>query len=265
MRRQPIGVFDSGVGGLTVVRELLKYLPSEKIVYFGDTARVPYGTKSRKAIIRFSLENTLFLLKKKVKLVILACNTSSSIALPIIRKNFKVPLIGVIEPAVRVAVRITRGGRIGVIGTRATVESKVYETKIKRLNKRINVFSKACPLFVPFVEEGCLKGSAISDVVAMYLEDFKRKKVDTLILGCTHYPLLKEQIARFLGDSVVLVDSGLSVAIEVKRILVQRGLTVLSSQRPSAAFFVSDEPARFQMLGRKFLKKNIKNVIRVNR
>lgn len=265
MLKQPIGVFDSGIGGLTVTRELMKKLPNEKIIYFGDTARVPYGTKSKKTIVRFSLENILFLLEKKVKLVVVACNTSTSLALPVIKKHFNIPLIGVIEPAVKLAVKITKSGRIGVIGTRATIESKAYEKKIKQHDGSFKVFSKACPLFVPFVEEGWLNNAAIRDVAKIYLEDLKRANIDTLILGCTHYPLLKKVISDYLGAHVRLVDSGVEVAEEVKEILNEHCLAAPRTKRPPAAmFFVSDEPSRFQKLGKRFLGNHIKNVLRVN-
>lgn len=265
MNKQPIGVFDSGVGGLTVTRELMRKLPNEKIVYFGDTARVPYGTKSKKTIVRFSMENILFLLEKKVKLVVVACNTSSSLALPLIRKHFNIPLIGVIDPAVKLAVNLTVNGRIGVIGTRATIDSRSYEKKIKQYNKRFKVFSMACPLFVPFVEEGWLDNKATRDVARIYLEPLKKENIDTLILGCTHYPLLKRVICDILGDHVQLVDSGVEVAREVEELLDKKMLSAPKSKKfPAAEFFVSDEPSRFQGLGEKFLAKRIKNVTRVN-
>ncbi len=266
MDKRPIGVFDSGVGGLTVVRELLKNLPNERIVYFGDTAHVPYGTKSKEAIVRFSLENVRFLLKKKVKLIIVACNTSSSLALSVLRKKFPIPIIGVIDPAVKQALRVTKSGRIGVIGTRATIESKVYERKIHRLNAKVKVYSKACSLFVPFVEEGCINNSAISEITDMYLRDFKARKVDTLILGCTHYPLLKQTIANFLDNNVVLIDSGSPVAIETKEMLLKLKLAApLAHKRSRGEFFVSDEPARFKILGRRFLRNQINKVVIANR
>lgn len=266
MNRMPIGVFDSGVGGLTTVRQLLRLLPNEKIVYFGDTARVPYGTKSKKTIVRFTTENILFLLEKKVKLIVVACNTSSSLALPIIKKHFNIPIVGVIEPAVKAALRISRSGRIGVIGTRATIDSKIYENKIKRHNRKIEVFTQACPLFVPFVEEGWLDNAAIRDVAKTYLSEFRKKGIDTLILGCTHYPLLKKIIAQILGKGVILIDSGQEAALSVSKILEERNLSAPAGTKArSAVFFVSDEPARFQRLGRRFLKNHINNVQRVSR
>ncbi|MEW6009002.1 MAG: glutamate racemase [Candidatus Omnitrophota bacterium] len=266
MNRKPIGVFDSGVGGLTTVRQLLRLLPNEKIVYFGDTARVPYGTKSKKTIVRFTTENVLFLLEKKVKLIVIACNTSSSLALPAIKKHFNIPMVGVIEPAVKAALRISRSGRIGVIGTRATIDSKIYENQIKQHNRKIEVFTQACPLFVPFVEEGWLDNAAIRNVAETYLSELRKKKIDTLILGCTHYPLLKKIIAQVLGKGVVLIDSGQEAALSVSKILEERNLSAPDSTKVrSAVFFVSDEPSRFQRLGRKFLKNHINNIQRVSR
>jgi glutamate racemase len=265
MDRRPIGVFDSGVGGLTVMRELIRQFPNEKIIYFGDTARVPYGAKSKRTIVRFSLENILFLLEKKVKLVVVACNTSSSLALPVIKRNFNVPIIGVIEPAVKSALRTSRSGRIGVIGTRATIDSRVYERSIKHYNRSIKVFSKACPLFVPFVEEGWLDNKAIRDVAKIYLDDFKDKNIDTLILGCTHYPLLKRVIAAIVGKDVLLVDSGAEVALVVKKALQNYDLTTpVRMRHPAPVFFVSDEPGRFQKLGQRFLKNRIEHILRVH-
>jgi glutamate racemase len=202
-----IGVFDSGVGGLTVVREIVRQLPGEDIIYFGDTARVPYGTKSRETVIRFSIEDILFLLKHEVKLICVACNTVSSVALPSVRHHFRVPLVGVITPAVKEAVYATQNKRIGVIGTKATVKSRTYEKEIRQLDAKIKVVTCACPLFVPFVEEGWLKGRVVLDVARKYLEPLKKAKVDTVILGCTHYPLLKSIIQKILGSKVKLIDS----------------------------------------------------------
>ncbi|MBI2495672.1 MAG: glutamate racemase, partial [Candidatus Omnitrophica bacterium] len=205
--RQPIGVFDSGIGGLTVVKALIEELPVESIVYFGDTARVPYGTKSKHTIVKFSLENVEFLLRFGVKCIVIACNTSSSWALPTLRKYFKVPIIGVIRPGALAAVRETRNKRIGVIGTNATIQSRAYETAIQRIDPAVKVFSGSCPLFVPLVEEGWLNGAISRQVARRYLEPLARQRIDTLILGCTHYPLLASTIQQVLGSGVSLVDS----------------------------------------------------------
>ncbi|MCX7661082.1 MAG: glutamate racemase, partial [Candidatus Omnitrophica bacterium] len=200
--KQPLGIFDSGVGGLTVVKEIKRILPYEDIVYFGDTAHLPYGAKSKETVIRLSIENILFLLKADVKLICVACNTASSVALPFIKEHFKIPLIGVIEPAVRLAINLTKNNRIGVIGTKATIQSRTYEKVIKELNPNIEVFSYACPLFVPFVEEGYIDGWILEKIARTYLAPLKRNRVDTLILGCTHYPLLKPLISRIMGEKV---------------------------------------------------------------
>lgn len=260
--RRAIGVFDSGIGGLTVVKELIYHLPLESIIYFGDTARAPYGTKSKSTIIRFTLENILFLLKADVKLIVVACNTSSSIALPVIRKHFKVPIIGVILPGAKEAVYATKNKRIGVIATPGTINSRAYETEIKRLSPGIKVISCACPLFVPLVEEGWLNEPATIDVAKKYLAPFKQAGVDTLILGCTHYPLLKSVIRKVLGAKVNLIDSAQQVALEAKEILAGDGQLENSSRGNKRIFFVSDEPKPFAHLAKKFLGYQLKNVLR---
>ncbi len=261
--RKPIGVFDSGVGGLTVVKELIRHLPGEDIVYFGDTARVPYGIRSRETIIRYSIEDTLFLLKQDVKLICVACNTVSSVALPVIKNHFKVPIIGVLVPGVREAVYATRNKRIGVIGTRGTIKSRSYEVEIKQLAPRVSVFIASCPLFVPFVEEGWHKGSEVLSVARMYLAPLKQARVDTLILGCTHYPLIKPVIAQVMGPGVTLIDSAKQVAIEVKKILASEGLLNDKARAGVHKFYVSDNPEWFSGLAKSFLGKPVKNVRKV--
>lgn len=257
-----IGVFDSGVGGLTVVRELIRQLPNEDIVYFGDTARVPYGIKSKETVIRFSIENILFLLKQDVKLICVACNTVSSLALPVIKNHFRVPIIGVITPGVREAVYATQNKRIGVIGTSGTIKSRAYENQIKQLDPKVKITAVACPLFVPFAEEGWLKGDVVLDVARTYLLPLKKAKVDTVILGCTHYPLLKEVIKKVMGPDVALIDSAKQVAIEVKKILAAEGL-LNKSGRAKHKFYVSDNPQWFQSLASRFIGKSLKNVEKV--
>lgn len=258
-----IGVFDSGVGGLTVVRELIRQLPNEDIIYFGDTARVPYGIKSKDTIIRFSIENILFLLKQEVKLICVACNTVSSIALPVIRSHFRVPIVGVISPGVREAVYATKNKRIGVIATTATINSRAYEREINGLDSSIRVISKACPLFVPFAEEGWIKERAVLDVAKSYLGPLKKADVDTIILGCTHYPLLKAVIKKAMGSKIVLIDSAKQVATEVKQMLTHNGL-LESNHKPNRSFYVSDGPAWFRGLAKRFLGYALKEVTQVN-
>lgn len=261
-RNYAIGVFDSGLGGLTVVKELIRLLPYEDIVYFGDTARVPYGTKSRESIIRFSKQNVGLLLKHKVKLIVVACNTSSSLALAELKKNFKVPIMGVINPGAQKAVRVTKHKRVGVIATAATVNSQAYPRRIKELDRRIKVVSQACALFVPLAEEGWFNRSVTETVAHTYLDKLKKYHVDALILGCTHYPLLKPVLKRVMGPKVELVDSAREVAREVKAMLKQRGMARASTHRGKCEFLVSDQPQHFQRLARRFLGFNIRNVKR---
>jgi len=258
---QSIGVFDSGVGGLTVVRELKKQLSGESIVYLGDTARVPYGIKSKEAIIRFTTEGLLFLLKKRVKLVIIACNTSSSLALAVLKKRFKVPILGVIRPGVKEAVKATRNKRVGVIGTKATIKSSVYETEIKKLNPKIQIYSYPCPLFVPLVEEGWIDSKITLEIAKKYLEPLKEKKVDTLILGCTHYPLLKA-IIRKIMKGITLIDSARQTAKETKDLLLYEDLLNLK-KKSEDTFYVTDEPDNFSKLTKLFLGYELKNVKRI--
>jgi len=256
---KPIGVFDSGVGGLTVVKELVRQLPSEDIVYFGDIARVPYGIKSRETIIRFSIENILFLLKREVKLICVACNTVSSVALPVIKNHFKVPIVGVITPGVREAVYATQNKRIGVIGTRGTIKSRTYENEIKQIDPDIRITALSCPLFVPFVEEGWTQGRAVLEVARFYLKPLKQAGVDTVILGCTHYPVLKPLIKQVLGGGVILIDSAKQVAMEVKKTLAQEGI-LNSSRSGKVEFYVSDNPEWFSSLASRFLGKPVNKV-----
>ncbi len=250
-----IGVFDSGIGGLTVVRELLRVLPDEPIVYLGDTARVPYGNKSRETVVKFSTENVLFLLHHDVKLIIVACHTASSFAQPFLERHFRRPVLGVIEPGVETALEITRSGRIGVIGTNATIGSEAYLHAFARHHRKVKVTQHACPLFVPLVEEGCLDDSLALQVAARYLKPLQSARVDTLILGCTHYPLLKKTIARVMGPKVRLIDSARQVALKAKEILRGSGLSAPArgGAIPSRRFFVTDEPRHFAKLSRRFL------------
>jgi glutamate racemase len=204
---KPIGIFDSGIGGLTVVKEFMRQLPEEDIIYLGDTAHLPYGTKSAATITRFTLENILFLLKQNVKFIVIACNTASSVALDAVSHHFHIPIIGVIQPGVREAINATKTGCIGVVGTRATIKSKAYETQIKKMNPSIQVISQACPLFVPLVEEGWFNHPETIAIAKRYIRPLREKgrKMDVLILGCTHYPLLKLVIRKVLGKNIRLL------------------------------------------------------------
>lgn len=255
--KRPIGVFDSGVGGLTVVSQLCKILPGEDIVYFGDTARVPYGTKSKETITKFSVENAEFLMEKNVKLIVVACNTASSLGLDFLKRCFRVPLLGVIEPGAKGAIAATRNNRVGVVGTSATIASGAYEAAIHKIDPKISVYGCSCPLFVPLVEEGWLNKTVTHDIAMTYLAPMRRKNVDTLILGCTHYPLLKDTIQKTVGGKVVLIDSAREVAKEARAILDSAGLLNDSKRSAKQCFFVSDEPARFIRMAERFLKRRI--------
>ncbi|MBI4974884.1 MAG: glutamate racemase [Candidatus Omnitrophica bacterium] len=259
---RPIGIFDSGVGGLTVVSEIGKLLPREEIIYFGDTARVPYGTKSKETVTKFSVENIEFLMEHDVKMVVVACNTASSLSLNFLKRCFRVPVIGVIEPGAKSAASVTRNNRIGVIGTHATISSGAYEKAVKKISSELRVFSQSCPLFVPLVEEGWLGEKVTLEVASIYLGSLKRKRIDTLILGCTHYPLLKDVIRKVMGGSIVLIDSARSVAEETQGVLDANGLLNSSRGKRRHRFFVSDEPDRFIKLGMRFLKRRIECVRR---
>lgn len=258
-KNQPIGIFDSGVGGLTVLNEIVKLLPGEDIVYFGDTARVPYGTKSPETVKNFAIENSLFLLEHNVKMIIAACNTVSSVAFPYLVRKVPVPVIDVLKPAVRKAVESSSSGRIGVIGTNATIRSRAYEKQILRLRPKTKVFFQACPLFVPFVEEGFVSGRPLKDIVKIYLKGLKEKNIDTLVLGCTHYPLIKGEISRYMSKKVLLVDSARTAAEDVKEVLKKRG-ALSGKKRGVIKYFVSDSPEMFKKCGKKFIGKKIFNV-----
>lgn len=240
-------------------KEIIKELPNEDIVYFGDTARLPYGNKSSRTVTRFSLENVKFLLKFDVKSIVVACNTSSSLALPALRKKFKVPILGVVNPAVKKAVELSPGGRIGVIATATTVGSGCYQREIKKSPGRYKSFARACPLFVPLVEEGWTNDDVTLEVARRYLGPLVKQNIDTLILGCTHYPLLKRLIRKAVGAKIQFVDSAKETALELKRVLAENGLKSIS-RSARYKFFVSDEPERFRKAAKRFLGKTIRNV-----
>lgn len=256
MNNRPIGIFDSGVGGLTVLKEIVELLPNEDIIYFGDTARVPYGNKSKSTIVKFSTENILFLLEKKVKLIVVACNTVSSLALDYLKTIFSVPIIGVIESGVNKALAVSRNRKIGVIGTRSTINSDSYHLKIVEKDNQAKVYSQSCPLFVPLVEEGITKGDIVKEIVKMYLSPLKSKGVDSLILGCTHYPILKTAISNYLND-VYIVDSAKTVALHTQEILTQHDFLTPFKRRGKREFYVSDEPKGFIRLAKIFFKEEV--------
>ena len=263
MDARPIGIFDSGLGGLTVVKEIRKVLPSERFVYFGDTARVPYGTKSKDTIIRFSKENVRLLLKFNVKLIVVACNTASSLSLPALSRSYRIPIIGVIGPGVDKAILLTKKGPIGIIGTRSTISSGVYQRLLKRRMPKVRVLSKPCPLFVSLVEEGWINNEITRAVIREYLEDFKKKGVETLILGCTHYPLLKRLIGEYMGKGVNLIDSARETAYFAKAVLRDKGLLANRRHFKEDRFLVSDEPSAFKKIGSRFLGAKIRFIKKI--
>lgn len=258
-----IGIFDSGIGGLTVLREIKRILPHEDIIYFGDTARVPYGTKSKATVIKFAIQDADFLVDLKVKIIVVACNTASSLSLKVLKRRYDIPVVGVIEPGTQKAVNTTKNMRIGVIGTKATISSGIYEREIKKVNSEIDILSISCPLFVPLVEENWLGGSVTREIAERYLKPFKKKNIDTLILGCTHYPLLRPIIKKTLGRSVKLVDSARATAEKVKRILYNKGIYKKKTNRAGYRFYVSDEPKLFKNIGERFLGSAINSVKKV--
>lgn len=264
MSWQAIGIFDSGVGGLTVLREIFKVLPQEDTIYFGDTARVPYGTKSPETVERYSREITSFLVKRDIKLLVVACNTASAVALNSLKREFFIPVVGVIEPGARRAVEVTRSGRIGVIGTAGTIKSSAYTRAIKRLNPAAEVLTRACPLFVPLAEEGWTDNQVARLTAQSYLQELKEADIDTLVLGCTHYPLLKNIIAETMGPDVVLVDSAEETGRTVAEILTNKKLLRPALEKGNHHFFVSDIPAGFIRVGNRFLGGKLGDVYQVN-
>jgi len=258
MSRAPIGIFDSGIGGLTVARAVYDRLPGESTIYFGDTARVPYGPKSPETVRRYSLEILHWLLGQGVKAVVIACNTSTAHALDALRAESPVPVIGVIEPGARAAVKAARGGPIGVIGTAGTIKSDAYGRAIRSRAPEARVEQRACPLFVPLVEEGWFEHQATELVAAEYLEDLRAARVDTLVLGCTHYPLLKPLLGRVMGEGVTLIDSGHETAGVVADVLRREGLEAPAGvDEPTHRFAVSDDEPRFLAVGSRFIGERL--------
>jgi glutamate racemase len=254
-----IGVFDSGIGGLTVMRELLQRLPGESFVYFGDTARVPYGNKSPQTVIKFSKENAAFLIENGVKLIVVACNSASASALDTLQAVLPVPVIGVIEPGIHAAVAATRSSRVGVIGTMGTIRSGAYQDGIKRLAPDVEVFARPCPLFVPLAEEGWVDGDVAELVARKYLSDYAEKGIDALVLGCTHYPLLHDVIGRVMGPEVTLVDSAVETAKKVVEVLETEGIF---SNEATGDFtvYLSDVSPTFKEVGERFLGREISTI-----
>jgi glutamate racemase len=260
---QPIGVFDSGIGGMTVVRALIRLLPYENIVYFGDTARVPYGPKSPQVVREYALQDTDVLLQHDVKFIVTACNTVSAVALDIVQKRAKIPVVGVILPGAEAAVQTSKKKRIGVIGTLGTIFSNAYTNAIRQLDPNVQVFGQPCPLFVPLAEEGWIDHKATELIAKEYLFPLTLKKIDTLVLGCTHYPILRNVINKVLQDSVTLIDSGEATAVVVKKMLAELNLENTSKLKPNLQFYVSDVPHKFAEIGERFLGTKLGKVHRV--
>lgn len=252
LNERPIGVFDSGIGGLTVLKQIIKLLPKENTIYLGDTARVPYGTKSPDTVIKYTFQNVEFLLKKHIKLLVVACNTASAHALELAREKYRLPIIGVIQPGVNAALNKTRNKRIGVIGTKGTIESSVYRKALLSQDSELRIFSKACPVFVSLAEDGLTRGDIPLRIVAHYLKDLKAEKIDNLILGCTHYPLLKKTIKSFFGNGVNLVDSSIETAKEVKKILDASAM-LKSRGKTTHGIFITDTSSHFVKTAKLFL------------
>ncbi len=260
----PIGVFDSGIGGLTVLQKIIEVLPRENTVYLGDTARAPYGIKSTETVLRYSFENTDFLVEKDVKLVVVACNTSTAVALERLREKLAVPVIGVIEPGVIRALSASKKKKVGVIGTEATIQSGAYTKALRAEDPSVEVYSRACPLFVPLAEEGWTDNAVAEMTVKAYLGSLRQSGIDTLILGCTHYPLLKNAIRKFMGSGVKLVDSAEEVAKNVGAVLKKESLA-RKTGKGSHSFFVTDAPDRFVKVGRRFLGEKVESAVRIER
>ncbi len=261
---KPIGIFDSGLGGLTVVKELKKQLPNEQLIYFGDTARIPYGTKSKELIQQFAMEDARFLMQFNIKLLIVACNTASSLAIDTLREHFSLPIVGVVRPGAHAATVQTKNNKIGIIGTPSTINSDAYADEIKLRMDTADVYSQACPLLVPLVEEGWLDGDITRLTLEEYLNTLIKRDVDTLILGCTHYPLLKKSIEKITQGRMNLIDSGLETAKTVKEILIKENLLNLDNQEFKDQYFVSDNPLKFQKIGSMFLGEELTNVKRID-
>ncbi|MCI8522889.1 MAG: glutamate racemase [Lachnospiraceae bacterium] len=256
----PIGVFDSGVGGLTVAREIMRQLPNERIVYFGDTARVPYGSKSKETVMKYSRQIVNFLKTQQVKAIVVACNTASAYALDELEQEVDIPIIGVVRPGARAAIEATKNGKIGVIATEATINSGIYNRYIEKNDKSVKIIGKACPLFVPLVEEGLWEDPVTDEIARRYLTELIDSDIDTLILGCTHYPMIRSTVGRIMGKQVTLVNPAYETARELKEMLLEKGLE--SEHRPGLGtelyrFFVSDAADKFQRFANSILTYGI--------
>lgn len=264
LKKAPIGVFDSGVGGLTVAREIMRQLPDENIVYFGDTARLPYGSKSKESIIRFSRQIIRFLQTRCVKAIVIACNTATAQALETVRREFDTPIIGVIEPGARAAIHETKNKKIGVAGTEGTILSQMYTRVIHEMEPEAEVLGKACPLFVPLVEEGFTKHHITEEVIDIYLREMKESEVDTMILGCTHYPLLRSAIIEYMGEGVHIVNPAYEAAMDLKKLLKEKNMNKEDGEFNKYEFYVSDAAAKFKQFANSVLPYNVETIHQVN-
>lgn len=260
MDNRPIGIFDSGLGGLTCVKKVMEIMPGEDIIYFGDTGRVPYGSKSAEIILKYVRQDIRFLQTFDIKYIIIACGTASSAALPLIQDEFDTDIAGVLEPTCLRAAAATKNGRIGVLGTPGTIRSGKYLQTLKRLNSGLEIYTKACPMFVPLVENGYLNGPATEIIAKEYLLPLKQSGIDTLILGCTHYPLLRPVIQTIMGDAVTLIDAGAETAVFVKQQLYERDL-LCGRGHGSAQYFVSDTVEGFTELAGMFLNQKLEGSV----
>ena len=257
-----IGIFDSGIGGLTVLQQVARLLPHERLVYLGDTARTPYGTKSPDVVRQYACENADFLINRGLKMLVVACNTVSAVALDMLRDRYEVPIVGVIEPGVQTALKCSKKRRVGVIGTEATIASRAYTHALHARDMEVEVLTRACPLFVPLVEEGWIENNVVREAALVYLNSLKHSGIDTLILGCTHYPLLKKCLADILGPTVRLIDSAEETAKVVRATLIEENLLRRKGDG-GASFFVTDVPDRFIKVGARFLGEQIESAVRI--
>ncbi|MEG1285030.1 MAG: glutamate racemase [Romboutsia sp.] len=260
MSNRPIGVFDSGLGGLTVLKEIMKILPNENIIYFGDTARVPYGPRSKETVIKYTFQAIKFLISKDVKSIVIACNTASARALKEAQEKYELPILGVIEAGAKTAAYSTNNKIVGVIGTEGTINSKAYNVEIGKIDKDIKIIDKACPLFVPIVEEGWANTDIATLTAERYLNELKEQNIDSLVLGCTHYPLLKSTIGSVVGSDIKLVNPAKETAKDLKEILESKNITKDDGINGTYEYYVSDIPEKFATIAKEFLNKDIENI-----
>jgi len=264
MDNRPIGVFDSGLGGLTVLKEIKRLIPTESVVYFGDNGRAPYGTKSKDTIVKYTFQDIRFLLNQDIKMIVIACNTASACSLQLVKDSFDIPVIEVIEPGANTAVKETQNGKIGVVGTVATISSGVYDRAINKLDSKIEVVQKACPLFVPIVEEGWWENDIACAIAEEYLGSLRKEDIDTLVLGCTHYPLLYKTISKVMGNDVKLVSSALEVTKVVSELLDRMDIKRDQSIKPVYRYYTSDSVEKFESLGSAILESEIHSAEKVD-